>query len=35
MHRPLRAAAAKRGIQLEVRQVPGEDIDLPDGSSMR
>ena len=32
MHGHLRTAAAKRGIQLEVRQVPGEDIDLPDGS---
>jgi SAM-dependent methyltransferase len=32
MHRSLHAAAAKRGVQLEVRDVAGEAIDLADDS---
>ena len=30
MHRPLRKAASKQGIELEIRDVVGESIDLPD-----
>ncbi len=32
-HRRLRRAAAARGVGLAVHQVPGERIDLPDGSA--
>ena len=33
MQAPLRRAAAKRGIDLELRDVTGEKIDLPDASA--
>jgi hypothetical protein len=32
MQAPLRRAAAKRGIDLELRDVTGEKTDLPDAS---
>jgi SAM-dependent methyltransferase len=33
MHGPLRRAAARRGVELEIRSVLGERIDLPDNSA--
>jgi len=33
MHRSLRLAAARRGVDLDVRDVVGERIDLPDASA--
>jgi SAM-dependent methyltransferase len=33
MHRPLRRAAQRREIELEIRDVVGERIDLPDSST--
>jgi len=33
MHRPLRLAAERREIELEIRDVVGERIDLPDSSA--
>lgn len=32
MHAPLRAAAARRGVALEIRELRGEALDLPDES---
>jgi len=33
MHAPLRAAALRRGLALEIRTLRGEALDLPDGSA--
>jgi len=33
MHKRLRRAARRRGVELEIRSVVGERIDLPDGSA--
>lgn len=33
MHRPLRAAAERRGVELDLRERPAEDTGLPDGSA--